>query len=121
MEKAYPKCPKFPNITKGSLTMEIGPTTLVLLTTGSTLLGIIVTSVFNLLTTRSTRKSEERRQTKELVVTAALENWKQTTDLLIKSGRPGMQAPLDVFLIHMATAADVIFDLPLMRAISKSD
>ena len=46
--------------------MEIGPTTLVLLTTGSALLGIIVTSVFNLLAARSTRKSEERRQNESI-------------------------------------------------------
>ena len=90
--------------------MDISPTTLVLLTTGSTLLGVIVTSLFNLLTTRAATKSEERRQAKELVVTAALENWKQMIEVRVKSGQSGMQAPLDVFLIHMATAADIIFD-----------
>jgi hypothetical protein len=100
--------------------MDINPSTLVLLTTGSTLLGIVVTSVFNLIGARSARRSEERRQTKELVVTAAVENWKYTTDVLMKIGRKGMQAPLDVFLIHMLTTADVIFD-PTTNAANLED
>ena len=90
--------------------MEIGPTTLALFTLGGTLLGVIVPSIFNLLTARSAQQSEERRQAKELVVTAALENWKQTTEVLLKTGRKGTQAPLDVFLIHMAKTADIVFD-----------
>lgn len=44
--------------------MDISPSTLVLLTTGSALLGYIVPSVFNLLSARSAQKSEERRQVK---------------------------------------------------------
>ena len=90
--------------------MEISPTTLALFTLGGTLLGVIVPSIFNLLTAHFAQKSEERRQAKELVVTAALENWKQLIEVRSKSGVGGMQAPLDVFLIHMARAADIIFD-----------
>lgn len=82
--------------------MEISPTTLALLTILATLLGGIVSSVFNLLLARSARRSEERRQTRELVVTAALESWKQSIEVRMKTGTGGMQAPLDVFLIHMA-------------------
>ena len=90
--------------------MEINPSTLVLLTAGSTLLGVIVTSLFNLLTTRVVGKAEERRHAKQLVVTAALESWKQIIEIRMKTGLSGMQAPLDVFLVHMAKAADIIFD-----------
>ena len=90
--------------------MDINPTTLVLVSTGSTLLGVIVTSFFNLRATRMAKESEERTQNKELVVRAAIENWKQGADLIMKSGRGGKLQPLDVYLVHMAATANVIFD-----------
>jgi hypothetical protein len=91
--------------------MEISPITLVLLTTGSTLLGVIITSFFNLRATRLAKESEERTQNKELIVRAAIENWKQVAEMVMK-GRSGTIAmrPLDVFLIHMSETAKVIFD-----------
>lgn len=89
--------------------MDISPSTLVLLTTGSALLGYIVPSVFNLLSARSAQKSEERRQVKALVVQAAAESWKVSTEARSRIGKE-MQAPFDVFLLHMAKSVDVFFD-----------
>ena len=92
--------------------MEISPITLVLLTTGSTLLGVIITSFFNLRAIRLAKESEERNQNKELVVRAAIENWKRVSEMMIRGSGGGMIGirPLEVFLIHMSEMAKVIFD-----------
>jgi CO dehydrogenase/acetyl-CoA synthase gamma subunit (corrinoid Fe-S protein) len=97
--------------------MEISPTTLALITTGSALLGVIVTSFFNLRTTRITKESEERKHQKELVFNAAIENWKQMYDFAKASGLKfktrGASVdlmPLDLFLVHMVGLSDILFD-----------
>jgi len=94
--------------------MEFTPTALVLLTAlvsaGSALIGVAVNSYFNLRTTRLIKESEDRRQNRQLVATAALENWKHTAELAFKTGRQGAIPPLDVFMLHTARTADVVFD-----------
>ena len=90
--------------------MEISATTLALISTGSTLLGVIVTLFFNLRTARLTKESEERKHQKELVFKAAIENWKQTAELNRQARRPGRLMPLDVFLVHMVALSDLLFD-----------
>jgi len=81
--------------------MNISPTRLILLTSGLTLLGVIIPSVFNLLSARAAMKSEEPRQNKELVIKAALENW---------HGQRPNGPPLDIYIADMAATADVVFD-----------
>jgi hypothetical protein len=95
--------------------MDISPTTLVLLTAGvaasGTLLGVLTSSLLNMRATRMQRESEERRHHKEIVVKAAIENWKEINATAFKSGRQqfGISA-LDPFLVHMSALADIIFD-----------
>jgi len=57
---------------------------------------------------RLTKESEERKHHKEMVVKAAIENWKQVAHLMIKSGSLGKMSPLHVFMVHMAACADVV-------------
>jgi hypothetical protein len=89
------------------------PTKLVLITAlisaASALVGVVVTSYFNLRTTRLTKESEERKHQKELVFNAAIENWKQLKDVIQSKGG-GIWDPLDVYLIHMLTFSDILFD-----------
>jgi hypothetical protein len=74
------------------------------------LLGVVVTNLFNQRAARITKECDERKHHKEVVVKAAIENWKQVADLALKSGLPGKVVPLDVFMIHMSVLADIIFD-----------
>ncbi len=94
--------------------MEFNPTTLVvltaLITAVSTLIGVSVTSYFNLRTTRLTKESEERKHHKEIVIKAAIENWKQVAELLLKSYPSFEMPPLEIYLLHMSKTADIIFD-----------
>jgi hypothetical protein len=84
---------------------------LALIGTGSVLLGVIVTSFFNLRVARITKESEERKHHKEIVVKAAIENWKQINEVLFKSGQQRFTVrALDPFLVHMSALADIIFD-----------
>jgi len=100
--------------------MNISPTKLAiilsLISTGSLLLGIIVTQFFNLRIARITKESEERKHQKEVVVKAAIENWKHTYELMKTSGLPNKSmSPFDVFLVHMIVLCDAVFD-PTMNA-----
>ena len=95
--------------------MTIDPTLLVLLSaiisSASALAAVMITNHYNMRTTRLTKESEERKHQKELVFKAAIENWKQTYELMKTSGLPNkMMAPLDVFLVHMVALSDAIFD-----------
>jgi hypothetical protein len=94
--------------------ITIDSTTLVLLTAllgaGSALVGVLVTSYFNLRTTQLTKESEERKHQKEIVINAAIENWKQTAALAQHSGLNIRLEPLDSFLVHMIALSNVIFD-----------
>jgi hypothetical protein len=91
--------------------MDISPTTLALIATGSTLLGAIVPSLAALRMARLTKESEERKHHKEVVVKAAIENWKQVNEVLFKSGLQQFTiSALDPFLVHMSAVADAIFD-----------
>jgi hypothetical protein len=90
--------------------MEISPTTLALIIAGAGFIGALVPSLLALQIARLTKESEERKHHKEIVVKAALENWKQVADLMMKGGTLGKMSPLDVFMVHMAAFADVVFD-----------
>ena len=80
------------------------------ITAASTLIGVATTNYFNMRTTRISKESEERKHHKEIVVNAAIANWKQTAELATKSGLNIRMAPLDTFMVHMSALADVIFD-----------
>jgi len=79
-----------------------------LCTAGGTILGIIISSVIQSRTDRLNREMEERKHYKEIVVKAAIENWKEI--LAVAKARGATVFPLDSFLVASAAMADVIFD-----------
>jgi L-cystine uptake protein TcyP (sodium:dicarboxylate symporter family) len=94
--------------------MEISPTTLAIiiaLTAAlSSLAGVVITSIFNLLNTRITKKSEEIRHRRELVINAAIENWKQQMEQYKIHQQPMRLVPLDVYIVHMLKFTEVILN-----------
>jgi hypothetical protein len=90
--------------------MNINPTTLALIIAGAGFLGAIVPSVLALRIARITKDSEERKHHKEIVVKAAIENWKQVAEFMFKGNLSGKLTPLDTFIVHMSKLADVAFD-----------
>jgi uncharacterized membrane protein YbaN (DUF454 family) len=74
--------------------------------------GVLITSLFNLANNWITKRSDERSQLRELVVNAAIENWKEKTALTMKleEMNPGSMTPiypLDFFIVYMAKICDV--------------
>jgi len=94
--------------------MNISPTalTIILALTAafSSLAGVLVTSIFNYLNTRITKQSEERRHLKEIVVHAAIENWKQQIEEYKVHQQPMALAPLDIFVVHMLKLTEVLLN-----------
>jgi len=92
--------------------MEISPTTLaiiVALTAAvSSLAGVVITSIFNLLNTRITKRSEELRHQRELIIKAAIENWKQGMEIYKTTQRPTRLVPLDAYIVHMLKFSEII-------------
>lgn len=77
-----------------------------------TLGGVLLTSLFNLGNNWMSKRSEERTKIRELVINAAIENWKEKTDqtLKLQAMTPSPNAriyPLDFFIVYMAKICDV--------------
>ena len=77
-----------------------------------TLGGVLLTSLFNLGNNWMSKRSEERTKIRELVINAAIENWKEKTDQMLKlqamSPSPNARIyPLDFFIVYMAKICDV--------------
>jgi len=85
-------------------------TQVLLIATAGTLLAAVIPSILNYFTSRQIREADERKQQREMVTKLALENWKQSAELMGKSGRAGQISPLDVFIVHMAKTAEIAFD-----------
>lgn len=85
--------------------MNISPQMLAFIGALSVLAGAIVASLTSLFTTLITKRSEERRHYRELVINAAIENWKQVIALT-----PPEQTiePLDDYIIHMMKLYDEV-------------
>lgn len=94
--------------------MNISATTLVLLTAlitaGSTLIGVAISSFFNLRTTRITKESEERKHQRELIIKAATDNWRQAAQIALASPHNEVIPPLDTFIIHMLKFSELLVD-----------
>ncbi len=92
----------------------MSPNTLVvltaLITALSTLGAVLITSIINLRTTRMSKESEERRHTREVIINAAIENWKHNNELWLNSRHAVSLPPVDAFILHMAATVDVFFD-----------
>ncbi|HEX8130380.1 MAG TPA: hypothetical protein VF527_14860 [Pyrinomonadaceae bacterium] len=94
--------------------MEISPTTLAIiiaLTAAlSSLAGVVITSVFNYMNTKITKRSEELRHQRELIINAAIENWKQQMEIYKNTHRATRLVPLDAYIIHMLKFSEVILN-----------
>ncbi len=90
--------------------MNISPTALALIVALSTLTGVIITSIFNLLTTRITNKSDERKHQRELIMNAAITNWKQACEYSKETKDPNIVVPLDDYIIHMVKLSELVMD-----------
>lgn len=97
--------------------MEISPAILVLITTGSALLGVIVTSIFNLLTTRIIKASEERKHQREIVINAAIANWRQQLELAKAGSNVQVIRPLDDYIVHMVAISQILLEKPINKAV----
>ncbi len=77
-----------------------------------TLGGVIVGALSSFCITWLTKKFEDRRHRREVVIHAALENWKTNAEfgkhIASKSGKGVTLYPLDDFIIHQAKLADVL-------------
>jgi CRISPR/Cas system-associated protein Cas5 (RAMP superfamily) len=65
----------------------------------SAILGAIVGATVTIIITIINKRSEEKRQIRELSFKAGIENWKGVLEIAKKDG--GILQPLDYFLIHM--------------------
>jgi hypothetical protein len=74
-----------------------------------TIVGVIITSYIQARTNRLNREAEDRKHYREIVVKAAIENWKQTLEVAKSMG--GVHVlPLESFMASVSKAADVILD-----------
>lgn len=77
----------------------------------SVIVGGVIGAGASLLTTWLRQRSDERRHYRELLVSLALESWKQSIGFLQplqKSGATVDFPPIDGYLIHSAMLADLI-------------
>jgi hypothetical protein len=64
------------------------------------LIAALVSSGINFLTAWLIRRSEERRQIRELAVRVAIEEWKWKSNVALISKKGGTIHPLDLYLVH---------------------
>ena len=67
--------------------------------------GAIIGAIPGIVTTFITRRSDERKQIKELVVKAAIESWKT------HAAAPGKKdmLPLEIYIVHSAKMCELAF------------
>ena len=70
------------------------------LTIISTLAGTFIGSFFTFLVTWVSKRYEERRHFRELMVQVASDQWKHTTEVVGKKPGGGWVQPFDVYLIN---------------------
>ena len=63
-------------------------------------IGSGITGIFAIVTIWMQRRSEERRQIRELAVKAAIENWSRDFELAKMKGPGVLLQPLDLYLVH---------------------
>jgi hypothetical protein len=70
-------------------------------------IGGMLTAVPTIITFWIGKRSEDRKQLRELAFRGAFDNWKQVAEMSQRSGLSGVVEPFDVFLFHMLKLADV--------------
>ena len=69
-----------------------------------TLGGVLLASLFNVVNSWISKRSEERRQFRELIIKGAIEEWKGITERQLKMSERGYNVtfyPLDIYMVHM--------------------
>ena len=89
--------------------MNISPTVLALVAALSALGGVLLTSLFNLWGSHLTRKSEERKHQRQLVINAAIENWKKACDIALTKKGAAIY-PLDSYIIRMMKLSELCME-----------
>ena len=77
------------------------------------LVGVFIASGFHLVNNWITKRSDERRQFRELVINSAIANWQGISDRLLALRQQGVNVtfyPLDVFIIYMTRVCDTCLD-----------
>lgn len=78
--------------------------------------GAVVGALSTLLVTWINNRSAERRHVKELVFTAATENWKKTIEVAAEQPGKHAIAPLDDFIVGLIATADLFFGRRVTKA-----
>jgi hypothetical protein len=69
-------------------------------------IGALASGVTGVLITYITKRSEERRQLREIAFKTAIENWNYVCKIASQHGAPML--PLEVFILHMVKFSEVI-------------
>jgi len=72
------------------------------------IVGALLAAIPSIIVACINKGSEERKHQKELIIKSALENWKQSVEMIKLRGR-GSVMPLDDYLVHMTNLSDVMF------------
>ena len=88
--------------------MNITPQTLALIVAICTLMGGLVGSFAAIVTTLLNKRSEERKHLRQLVVNAAIEDWKQQIEQYKIHQQPVPISPLDIYIVRMVKLSEVI-------------
>ena len=87
---------------------------LALIVGGSSLLGVIITSLFNIWNTRINKRYELRKSRQELAAQAAIESWKKLIDVAVETskatGRHIDVMPIEAFILRMVKIAELADD-----------
>ena len=75
---------------------------------GGVALGATITGGFLLWSQTLTRRSEERRQRRELAINTAIANWHGDHETVRAENVPYAIAPLDHYIIHMVRLSDLL-------------
>lgn len=80
-------------------------------------LGSIITGISTLLVPWLLRRSERKRELRQLAVTAGLETWRKSCDIQIEAAKlgegPQIIGPADPFIGHLLRVLDIAVDMKL--------
>ena len=102
------------------IALQLTPTVLLVVGSLIAIVSAVITSLFNVWIQRQARLSDERKHHKEMIINAAVENWRQTVEISKNNananGVTEFIAPFDEYLLHMAIFSDVVFSVNLKKA-----
>jgi hypothetical protein len=80
----------------------------ILIGSSASLLGVLMTMIFNAINNANNRKLEERKHTKQLIIEAAIEIYKQQAEIALKKN--AMPIAPDIFLFQMMKFHEMILE-----------